>query len=69
MYGLPIPPPPETGRYALTVTVAQTAIHSDDLPDLTTIGDRMRGAEVRVKLIDGREFVVGKVDVTRVAPA
>jgi hypothetical protein len=69
MYGLPIPSPPETGRYAMRATVSPTPIRSDDGNDLQLIADRMMGAEVRVKLIDGREFVVGRVDGTWVGGA
>jgi hypothetical protein len=65
MYGIPTAAPP-TGRYALTVTISPTPIRSDDGNDLQLIADRMIGAEARVRLIDGREFVVSKVDGTRV---
>lgn len=63
MYGIPTPPPP-TGRYAMSASVTPTPIRSDDGNDLQLIADRMMGAEVRVKLVDGREFVVGRVDGT-----
>jgi hypothetical protein len=65
MYGIAIPPAP-TGKYALVAGMRPVAVRADDWNELQLKADRMQGAEVRAKLADGTEVVIGKVDYTRV---